>query len=254
MSQQSRSRWVNAARIGIALALSLSLHAGALASLERASPQLSVKPDKVVDIEIREPPKPVVLPPEPPKPPPPKIVQSVKVARVEPKAPPAPPHTPPPTPPPPTAPPPHPTAPAPIHIGVSMESTVGSSDFAAAVGNSMYGAAPKVAPEPATASQPYWAPKYVKAYQVAQIPELLADFKADYPPDAKKDGIEGEVVMLLTIDQFGKVAVVKKISGPGHGLDEAAVGAAKKFKFKPATFHGEAVATEIRYVYSFEIE
>jgi protein TonB len=50
------------------------------------------------------------------------------------------------------------------------------------------------------------------------------------------------------------VALVKKISGPGHGLDEAALGAAKKFKFKPATFHGESVATEIRYVYSFEIE
>jgi protein TonB len=135
-----------------------------------------------------------------------------------------------------------------------MESTVTSSDFAAPVGNSLYGAAPKVAPEPATASQPYWAPKYVKAYQVAQIPELLSDFKADYPPDAKKLGIEGEVVMMLTIDQFGKVAVAKRISGPGHGLDEAALGAAKKFRFKPATYHGEAVATEIRYVYSFEIE
>jgi protein TonB len=82
----------------------------------------------------------------------------------------------------------------------------------------------------------------------------LQDFKAEYPVQAKKDGIEGEVVMLLTIDQFGKVALVKKISGPGHGLDEAALGAAKKFKFKPATFHGESVATEIRYVYSFEIE
>jgi periplasmic protein TonB len=252
---RSRSRLYNVARIGVALLLSLFLHAGALASLEHAAPLPALKLDKVVDIEIREPPKPaptVLPPPEPPKP---KVVQAMKVARIVPKElPPAPPHTPPPTAPPPTAPPPHPTAPVPVHIGVSMESTVGASDFAAAVGNSMYGAAPQVAPEPATASQPYWAPKYVKAYQVAQIPELLADFKADYPPQAKKDGIEGEVVMLLTIDQFGKVALVKKVSGPGHGLDEAAVGAAKKFKFKPATFHGEAVATEIRYVYSFEIE
>jgi protein TonB len=252
---QSRSRWYNAARIGIALLLSLFLHAGALASLERAAPRSTLKVDKIVDIEIREPPKPVLVPaPEPPKP---KVVPAMKVARIVPKeAPPAPPHTPPPTPPPPNAPPPpvHPTAPVPIHIGVNMESTVQSSDFAAPVGNSLYGAAPKVAPEPNAASQPYWAPKYVKAYQVAQIPELLQDFKAEYPVQAKKDGIEGEVVMLLTIDQFGKVALVKKISGPGHGLDEAALGAAKKFKFKPATFHGESVATEIRYVYSFEIE
>ncbi len=252
---QSRSRGYSAARIGVALLLSLFLHAGALASLERAAPRLSRKIDKVVDIEIREPPKPPPLVLPPPEPPKPKIVQVARVV-VPKEAPPAPPHTPPPTPPPPNAPPPpiHPTAPVPIHIGVNMESTVQSSDFAAPVGNSMYGKAPEKAPEPVAASQPYWAPKYVKAYQVAKIPELLEDFKADYPVQAKKDGIEGEVVMLLTIDQFGKVAVAKKISGPGHGLDEAALGAAKKFKFKPATFHGEPVATEIRYVYSFEIE
>ena len=252
---QSRSRGYTAARIGVALLLSLFLHAGALASLERATPWAPPKVEHVVDIEIREPPKPILLPP--PEPPKPKVIQAMKVARVVPReAPPASPHTPPPTPPPPNAPPPpvHPTAPVPIHIGVSMESTVPGGDFPTAVGNSLYGAAPKVAPEPTTASQPYWAPKYVKAYQVAEIPELLSDFKAEYPPQAKKDGIEGEVVMLLTIDQFGKVAVVKKISGPGHGLDEAALDAAKKFKFKPASFHGEAVATEIRYTYSFEIE
>jgi protein TonB len=249
-STQLRSRIYGGLRLGTALAISLFLHCGALASLERVPPPPPLKLDKLVDLEIREPkPVPIALPPEPPKP---KVVPAVKLARPVPKEAPPPP-TPtvrPPTPPPPQ----HPTAPVPIHIGVSMESTVAGSDFAAPVGNTMYGAAPKVAPAPVPASQPYWAPKYVKAYQVAQIPELLADFKAEYPVEAKKAGIEGEVVMMLTIDQFGKVAAVRKISGPGHGLDEAALDAAKKFKFKPATFHGEAVATEIRYVYSFEIE
>jgi periplasmic protein TonB len=44
------------------------------------------------------------------------------------------------------------------------------------------------------------------------------------------------------------------VAGPGHGLDEAAVAAAGQFVFKPARYNGAAVATEIRYVYSFEID
>ncbi len=118
----------------------------------------------------------------------------------------------------------------------------------------MYGQAPSVAANPEPAARPYWAPKYVAPYKVAELPVLVSDVKAPYPPDARKAGIEGEVVMMLTIDTRGRVARVKKVSGPGHGLDEAAVAAARAFVFKPARYGGEPVATEIRYVYSFEIE
>lgn len=252
-------RQASAGRLGAALLLSLLVHGAAFASLERAARLPLPKPDRVVDVEIHEappppPPAPVLPPPEPPKP---KIVPVSKIARrILKEAPPPPPHPPPPVaaPPPPNRPVPPSAPPAPIHIGVSLESTVAASDFATPVGNTLYGAAPKVAPSPAKASQPYWAPKYVPAYQVAEMPSPLSECKVDYPPKAKTDGIEGDVVMMVTIDSSGTVAAVKRVSGPGHGLDEAAVAAMYHCRWKPARSHGEAVATEIRYTYSFEIE
>ena len=191
------------------------------------------------------------------KPPPPPVVEKTArkiepvVAR-DPEA--SQPHElpPPPNQPPPKAAPP-PQAPPPIHIGVNLESTVQGGAFAAPVGNSMYGEAPVQAPTPA-AVKPYWAAKYMAPTRVSELPVLLDEVKAPYPPGARKEGIEGQVILLMTIDDQGKVAEVKTISGPGHGLNEAAFKAALQFRFKPAKLHGVAVATSIRYVYSFEID
>ena len=246
------ARTRNLSRLSIGLFGSLALHGVALLFLVRAASRPAPRRDTTVELEIRSAPPPR---PEPPKPPP-RVVPSARAPRPAPKNSPPPPKLPPPSaPPPPNAKPaPHPGPPVPIHIGVSLESTVAASDVAAPVGNSLYGEAPRVAPSPQTASRPYWAPKYVPPYQVAELPVLVTEVKAPYPPEARKAGVEGEVVLMLTVDQEGKVALVKKVSGPGHGLDEAAVAAVRKFVFKPARFAGKAVATEIRYVYSFEID
>ena len=86
------------------------------------------------------------------------------------------------------------------------------------------------------------------------MPQPLEEVKADYPVQARKDGIEGDVVLMVTIDDQGKVVKVKKVSGVGHGLDEAAIDALRRFRWKPAKYNGQAVATEIRYTYSWEID
>ncbi|MHB1844509.1 MAG: energy transducer TonB [Deltaproteobacteria bacterium] len=245
-------------RFSAAFTGSALLHGLAVFLLVRAAKAPLVRSrNEVVELEIRTPPPPPPPPtPAPPPTPKPRFVPSARIARHVSKLPP--PATPPPPrplpPPPNAAPPPHPGPPPPIHIGVSLESTVASSDISAPVGNSLYGAAPTVAPRPEVASRPYWAPKYVPPYQVAELPILVKEIKADYPPAARKAGIEGEVVLLVTVDDLGKVARVKRVSGPGHGLDEAAIAAVHQFLFKPARFQGQSVATEIRYVYSFEID
>jgi protein TonB len=43
------------------------------------------------------------------------------------------------------------------------------------------------------------------------------------------------------------------LSGPGYGLEEAALAAIKKFRFRPAVKNGERVSTEIKYTYTFEL-
>jgi protein TonB len=242
------SRWQGP----VALLASLALHAGAIWGLHRGSNSARPTPHSdVIAMEIAHPSPPPKLTEPPPLP-------KRDLHRAIPKVPSA---ARPPIKPPVAAPPPpnqkvakNSEPPPPIHIGVSLESTVSSGSVAVPVGNTLYGQAPTVAPHPAEV-KPYWAEKYVPPFQVAELPVIEVEVKVSpYPPEARKAGIEGQVIALLTIDDQGRVARVRKLSGPGHGLDEAAVAALRKFRFKPARLNGQAVATEIRYVYSFEIE
>jgi len=55
-----------------------------------------------------------------------------------------------------------------------------------------------------------------------------------YTDDAQAAAIEGKVRVQLTVDETGKVVDVKLIQGLGHGLDEAALQAARRASFEPA--------------------
>jgi len=97
---------------------------------------------------------------------------------------------------------------------------------------------------------PIPADDYLVTSQVA----LVRDVRIPYPPEAKKANIEGPVVMDLIIDQSGKVRSVVLVRGPGSGLNEAAVEAAKSFEFRPAKVGDQTVAVKIRYTYRFVLE
>jgi protein TonB len=60
-----------------------------------------------------------------------------------------------------------------------------------------------------------------------------------YTDQARAAGIEGKVRVELTVDESGRVVSVRVISGLGHGLDEAAVAAAQRATFQPATRCGK---------------
>lgn len=91
-------------------------------------------------------------------------------------------------------------------------------------------------------------------YLVTSQVVLLKDIRIPYPSEAKKNNVEGPVVMDLLIDQNGKVRSVVLVRGPGSGLNEAAVEAAKSFEFRPAKVGDQAVAVKIRYTYRFVLE
>jgi TonB family protein len=91
-------------------------------------------------------------------------------------------------------------------------------------------------------------------YLVTSMPVLDNEYRIPYPTEAKKKNISGVVVMDLLIDKFGKVREVKLFSGPGGGLDEAAMEAVKNFRFVPAMIQNQAVAVKIRYGYRFVLE
>lgn len=238
------------------LVASLVLHAAGLLYLStRPESRYELnKPLELVMVEVAPPPPP---PPEPPKPevkPPPK--PPIKVAATKKPPPPPPPTDEPPPPPPPNDTPPPPTE-EPVKpvlvVGLSMSSTSSAGGFAAPVGNTLYGKTEDKATDPAEVKT-YSAPRYVPVYQVDTAPSVASEVKIPYPEEARRAGVEGTVTLSITVDASGKVVKAKVLSGPGYGLDEAALVAIQKFKFKPAIKDGEPVSTEMKYAYTFLLD
>jgi TonB family protein len=63
---------------------------------------------------------------------------------------------------------------------------------------------------------------------------ILEKPKPVYTEDARKQKIEGDVVVEVVFLASGQVQVNRVVSGLGHGLDDAALRAAGQIKFKPA--------------------
>ena len=104
------------------------------------------------------------------------------------------------------------------------------------------------------ADDPDAIPIPVEEYLVSRMPRLAQEVRIPYPEDARRRGVQGAVVFDLLIDAAGVVREVKLLDGPGFGLNDAALGAIRSFKFQPAEVDGKPVAVRIRYAYRFVLE
>jgi TonB family protein len=68
--------------------------------------------------------------------------------------------------------------------------------------------------------------------------EILSKPVPLYTDEARKQRIEGEVLLEVVFEASGKIRVLRVVRGLGHGLDENAVKAAEEVKFKPALRDG----------------
>jgi TonB family protein len=87
----------------------------------------------------------------------------------------------------------------------------------------------------------------------AVAPKLLQFIEAVYPPAALQAGLQARVELEVTIGADGKVIDARVVTGAGHGFDEAALDAVRRFVFEPARVAGKAVPARVRYPYIFEI-
>jgi TonB family protein len=62
-----------------------------------------------------------------------------------------------------------------------------------------------------------------------------------YTDEARSLKLEGEVLLEVSFSANGTLHVNRVVRGLGHGLDEAAVAAAGKIRFKPASRGGQPV-------------
>jgi len=72
-------------------------------------------------------------------------------------------------------------------------------------------------------------------------PEPIFKQEIEYPASARANGVEGRLVLRLTVGPDGSVTQVEVVSSVEASLDAAAIVAAKKWRFKPALRCGKPV-------------
>jgi protein TonB len=256
----------------LAAAGSLALHVGVLVVAARLEPRRLHAAREVTEVAFEvasplAPPPAAALRPDPPPAPVPRAVAVAVAARRVPREvalreairtaepPSSPSELPPPSePPPPGA----PTARAVPRVGITLGSTATGGSFAVGVGNTLYGKASETAADPAEV-KPYAGPAtppqrpFVRERLFGRA-RLVSQPLVPYPPEARKAGVAGKVVLLLRVAPDGQVLSASIVSEPGSGLGEAAREAALRFRFEPAVADGEAIETELRFTYRFILE
>jgi periplasmic protein TonB len=246
----------------VAAAIAVAAHVAIAAGLLLVNPSRLSHHETVVEMDVQEKPLPPpeirAEPPPPPAPEPapkPRIVPR-HMATAAPKPPPI--AAAPPTP---NQEPPKPTDAPPV-FGVTISSVVSgdSSGMAVPVGNTLMtkerkAGQPGVVPQAYAAAGTHPFTPVAEIY-VAQQPKVLFEINsADiYPSEAFNMGFEGKVTLKVDIDENGEIRGVKVIGKAGHGFDEAARDAMRRFKFSPARgSDGRAVAVSIPYRFTFDM-
>ncbi len=123
-------------------------------------------------------------------------------------------------------------------FGLSLSGGIGGDGPAFLPGGSTNGARAPRTPAPATprAAKPAAtaAPAIEDCADAPQKPKPKNVPQPAYTDAARAAGVEGKVRVELTVDENGQVISVRVLSGLGHGLDEAALAAARAATFEPA--------------------
>lgn len=84
-------------------------------------------------------------------------------------------------------------------------------------------------------------------------PVVLYQPEPEFSEEARKAKVAGNVLVYLQVDEQGRPQHVRVIRGIGMGLDEKAVEAVRRYKFKPAMENGHAVSVELQIDVNFTI-
>lgn len=142
-------------------------------------------------------------------------------------------------------------APVPLIAGLTLSSTTAAGRGPRfGVGNTQLGTPGARAGDP-DASSSSSAPLVVGAARVEA--RLLEGAAPDYSSEARREGVEGVVVLALTLDASGHVEQARVIRGLGYGLDEAALRAARETRWAAATLDGAPVRSFRRFTVRFTL-
>jgi protein TonB len=222
----------------ITIAVSLGLHALIAAAALNAAHEK--KQHRATTVAIADEKKRKVEPKrvEPPKPPPPKPAVTKAAPKPVAAATPAP-----------VTAAPAPAAAAPLQTSISLGNEVGMETGGPKTPD---GGKPTEGAKPKAAAAPVKTPIHVAPPPSEQggeacteppgKPEPASKTEIEYTEEARAAGIEGRLVLEVTVDADGNVTAVKVITGVDPALDAAAIATVKTWRFKPALACGKPVA------------
>jgi TonB family protein len=82
---------------------------------------------------------------------------------------------------------------------------------------------------------------------------ILFRVEPEYSEEARKARYQGTVVLQAIVRRDGKVDVLQLVRSLGFGLDQNAIDALKKWRFRPAMKDGKAVDVTMNFEVTFNI-
>ncbi len=85
------------------------------------------------------------------------------------------------------------------------------------------------------------------------VPQAIYSPEPSFSDEARKAKFQGIVMLMLVVGKDGRPYNIRVHQSLGMGLDEKAIEAVKNWRFRPATFNGQPVATQIAVQVDFHL-
>jgi TonB family protein len=85
------------------------------------------------------------------------------------------------------------------------------------------------------------------------LPQVIYNPEPSFSDEARKAKMQGIVLLMVVVGQDGHTYNIRVRQSLGMGLDEKAIEAVSRWRFKPATLNGQPVATQIAVEVDFHL-
>jgi len=85
------------------------------------------------------------------------------------------------------------------------------------------------------------------------MPVCIFQIMPEYSEEARKARFQGIVAIDTVVQKDGSVQVIRIAKGVGFGLDQKAIEAVLKWKFRPATQGGQAMPVPMKILVEFHL-
>jgi periplasmic protein TonB len=85
------------------------------------------------------------------------------------------------------------------------------------------------------------------------VPQVIYSPEPSFSDEARKAKVQGIVQLLIVVGKDGRTYDIRVAQSLGMGLDEQAIEAVRKWRFRPATLNGQPVATRVAIQVDFHL-